>query len=82
MTVEKAKIVPIDSETERDYFLSKGLVVTASMDERAKIKSHGQKLYEDGRPFAMCRISNCFTKSNASQSRFYLCPRHYNMIEG
>lgn len=71
----------IDPKKEREFFLKKGAVVSASIAERERIPSSGNStFYADGRPTGLCRISNCFSK-HAQEKNLFLCSRHYNMIE-
>mmetsp|Transcript_3453 Transcript_3453/g.6155 ORF Transcript_3453/g.6155 Transcript_3453/m.6155 type:complete len:758 (-) Transcript_3453:136-2409(-) len=76
----------IDDKTEREFFLQRGAIVSASIAEREKICSsdshhHHRNFYDDGRPRTLCRISNCFMRMSGSKKRFF-CGRHFNMIAG
>mmetsp|Transcript_6815 Transcript_6815/g.15551 ORF Transcript_6815/g.15551 Transcript_6815/m.15551 type:complete len:1095 (-) Transcript_6815:67-3351(-) len=80
----------IDPETEREFFLKRGAIVAASVEDRQALKiggkkssmcHSGRKFYDDGRPIALCRISNCFSASSKTMCNF-LCVRHFRMIEG
>ena len=67
---------------ERDFFMSYGALVSASLSEHAKIVS-GEKYhhyYSDGRPASLCRISGCFSQNGGVQKQ-YLCIGHYAMAE-
>ena len=71
----------IDPKKEREFFLRKGAVVSASIAEREMIPSSGNStFYADGRPTGLCRLSNCFSK-HAQEKNLFLCSRHFNMIE-
>ena len=73
----------IDAAKERDFFLQRGAIVSASMDERQNLpkSNHGTRFFDDGRPYTLCRISGCFSR-NGGEKNQRLCQRHYTMIEG
>ena len=70
----------IDAAKEKDFFLQRGAIVSASIDERQNLpkSNHGRRFFDDGRPYTLCRISGCFTHHKNQ----CLCYRHYKMIEG
>lgn len=70
-----------DSKKEKDFFLKKGAVVSATIAERNRLAaSVANKFYGDGRPTTLCRISHCYNTHGSTKKQF-LCYVHFNMIE-